>query len=220
MRKNPKQFIVPFVLLDIVDQSPRCVGCIGRMHFAAGQAPYEERIDCAGKQFAAFGALAGAFHFVEQPCDFCAGEIRVEQQPRLAAEFLFQSGFLQFFAEGRRAPVLPYNRVVDGLAGSLIPDHDGFALVGDADRSDVRRGATGFLYGGLARRDDGCPDLFRIVLDPTGGRIILSELLLGESPGRLLPVKQNCARRGCALIKGKDKVRHRSPVLEGGMAGA
>ena len=48
----------------------------------------------------------------------------------------------QIGADFRRAPVLPDNGLVDGLAGLALPHHRGFALVGDADGSGYSLGAV------------------------------------------------------------------------------
>ena len=96
-----QQLGVPVVRHDVVDQRARGVGRIGDMRLAAGQPPDQEAVDGAGQQLAALGALARAFHIVEQPGDLGAGKIRVEQQPGLLREFLLQPLLLQLL---RKAP--------------------------------------------------------------------------------------------------------------------
>ena len=130
------------VALDVVDQRARGIGGVGRVHLAAGQPPDQEAVDRAGEKLAALGALARAFHIVEQPGDLGAGKIGVEQQAGLFREFLLQPLLLQLLAERRGAAVLPDDGVVDRLAGRLVPDDDGLALVGDADRRDVGRACS------------------------------------------------------------------------------
>ena len=69
-----------------------------------------------------FSAAARApFDVVEQPGDLAGGKIWIEQQSGLAGNFALVTGTPQRFAIFGRAPILPYNRVVDGLAGLRDP---------------------------------------------------------------------------------------------------
>ena len=43
---------------------------------------------------------------------------------------------LELLTAGSSSAVLPDDRLVARHAGSLVPQHDGLALIGDADRSD------------------------------------------------------------------------------------
>ena len=76
------------------------------------------------------------------------------------------------------AGVLPDDGVADGLAGVAVPDHGGFALVGDADGGEI----AGAEVLGLHRFADdllrAAPDLGGIVLDPAGPGINLRVLPL------------------------------------------
>ena len=100
--------------------------------------PDEEAVDGAEGEFAPFGALPGAVHVVEDPGGFGAREIGVQLESGGGSDAAGFSRMAQFITDGGGTPVLPDDRVVDGLAGGAVPDHGGLALVGDANRSDVR----------------------------------------------------------------------------------
>jgi len=66
---------------------------------------------------------------------------------------------------------------VSWLARSLVPQHDGLALVGDPDGSD------GLSVGGrqlCQGANNGIPDLVCVVLNPTRFRKVLGELAIRE----------------------------------------
>ena len=199
---------------DVVDQRARGVGRIGDVRLAAGQPPDQETVDGAGQQLAAFGALARAFHIVEQPGDLGAGKIGIEQQPGLLREFLLQPLLLQFLAKCRGSPVLPDDGVVDRLAGRLVPDDDGLALVGDADRRDVASVEPGRLQRLAAGRNDALPDLFGIVLDPSRRRVMLREFLLAGGDDLHRAVEHDGAARCRALVDRQNETAHVSLIVD------
>ena len=110
----------------------------------------------------------------------------------------------QFFTIPRGATILPDNGRRNRLAGLPIPDDSGFALVGDADRTDraARRAVFCAPYGDGFRRDVALagPDFCGIVLDPACVREILFEFTLGA--GKCCPtfVKNDGARTGRPLV--------------------
>ena len=170
---------VPFTRADIVKQRARGIGGICRVNFAAGEPPNEEAVDGAEAQFALFSAGAGTFHIVQEPFDLGAGEIGIEPQSRAAIDLGFIALGAQICAKRLGAAVLPDDGAVDGLAGFAIPDHGGFALVGDANADNRFRLDAGLFDGGLGGGEDGFPDVFRVMLDMTGGGEVLLEFLLG-----------------------------------------
>ena len=133
-----QQLGVPLVLLDVVDQRARGVGRVGGMHLAAGQPPDQETVDRAGQQFAASRrACARLSHCRAARRSWCRRNRDRAAARSFCVNFFSRPCLLQLLAERRGAPVLPDDGVVDRLAGRLVPDDDGFALVGDADRRDV-----------------------------------------------------------------------------------
>ena len=137
---------------------------------------------------------ARALHVVEQPGDLGGREVGVEQQPGLGRDHRLVPGPLQVAARLRRAPVLPDDGAMDGLARAPVPDDAGLALVGDADGGDVagpELGGGERLPGRLHRR---APDVLRVVLHPARGRIVLGELALRRAPGWPDPAPNTMAR--------------------------
>ena len=91
------------------------------------------------------------------------------------------------------APVLPDDGARDGFAAFSVPDHGGFALVGDADGGDfVFVGADfrqRFVHDGELRAPDG----FGVVLDPAGLREVLGEVFLRDVDDVACAVKDDGA---------------------------
>ncbi|KFF36021.1 hypothetical protein G039_0306770 [Pseudomonas aeruginosa VRFPA01] len=103
------------------------------MGAATGQAPEQEAVDGAEAQLAAFGALAGTGHVVEDPAQLGGGEIRIDQQPGARTDVRLVAGGLEFGAVVGGTAVLPDDGRVDQVAAGGVPDQRGLALVGDTD---------------------------------------------------------------------------------------
>eukprot|EP00962_Isochrysis_galbana_P040616 scaffold14744_cov91-Isochrysis_galbana.AAC.1 len=100
--------------------------------------------------------------------------------------------------------VQPYHRVVQGLAGVLVPDDGRLALVGDPDRNHVqgRIALVGQLgHGGVDALDRVVENLERVVLAPPVPRVELLVLHLVRRNGARMLVEQDEARRGGALVE-------------------
>ena len=104
---------------------------------------------------------------------------------------------LELLAAGGGAAVLPDDRLVARHAGARIPQHDGLALIGDADRGDglIERGRE---LG--ERAENRLPDLFSVVLDPTRLREVLGEFPIGETERRAGLVDGERAHTGGAGV--------------------
>ncbi len=200
---QPQQFLIPLLPMNVEQQRARGVRHVGRMHAAARQAPQQEAIDGAEGQLAPLGTSASAGNMVEQPSDFRAGEIRIEQQPGALPHQLLGAVSFQPGANLRGAPVLPDDGPMNRRSAGAVPDHGGLALVGDADGGDVACAQAG-LGNGLARRRQGvAPDIFRIVLHPACGGIVLRKFALcGRHLARLV-VEHDAARGGRPLVDGE-----------------
>src|SRR5204863_5823335 len=170
------------------------------MHAPARQPPQGKAVDGAEGQLTALGACARARHMVEQPGDLGAGEVRVEQQPRLAANQGLGARGLEGRTRLRRAPVLPHDGAMDRLAAGALPDDRRLALVGDAERRDAGDAAGGALDDLASRRERVAPAVLRIVLDPSGSGIVLLELATRDGDRTCLCVKYDGPRRGGPLI--------------------
>ena len=157
---------------------------------------------CAG-----IGERARAGDIVEQPGDLGGGEIGIEQQTGLGRDRRLVPRPFQRPAHIGRAPVLPDDGAVDGLASAPVPDDAGLALVGDADGGDV---AGRELGGGksLSRRlHRRAPDVLRVVLDPARGRVVLGELALPRSERAQVRSEYDGAARRGALIDRQNRPR-------------
>ena len=171
------------------------------MHLAMGQLPHQPAVHRAKGQLAALGRVAGAGHMVQHPLQLGAGEVGVYQQ----ASFGLDGGGVALFAQlrtgGLGAPVLPHDGVVHGLARLAVPQHRGFALVGDA------HGAHGARCNArLGQRLAGCgelgaPDLQRVVLHPAGLGVDLRQLPLRLRHDVAAFVKNDAAGAGGALVE-------------------
>jgi hypothetical protein len=80
----------------------------------------------------------------------------------------------ELVASGRRPTILPNDGPAVWLSGLSVPGHDGFTLVGDADRGNI---VVTDLSDHVAQRcPHDIPDLAGIVFDPTGLWEVLGEL--------------------------------------------
>ena len=193
--------------MNVVEAGAAGVGGVSDMHPAACQPPDQKAVDGAETQFAGGGAIARAVHLVENPGQFRRGEIGVEKKAGLFRHHGFLAGILHHRADIGRAPVLPDDGIMDRLAGGAVPDHGGFALVGDADGDRQAAARTCLRHHGGCYINRGLPDIFRIMLDPAVGREMLRELggLLRQNGAGL--VEQDGARTCGALVDGDDETK-------------
>src|SRR5688572_6436127 len=110
---------------------------------AVGEVPDEPGVDGAKGEFALLSTLARAGNVVEQPAEFAAGEVGIDDEPGALLDILRVTGGREFVAGAGGAAILPDDGVVDRLTGFAIPQHGGLALVGDADGGEV----VGFQSG-------------------------------------------------------------------------
>src|SRR5690606_26752267 len=97
----------------------------------------------------------------------------------------------------------PDDGLVQGLSGLPVPQHCGFALIGDANRVYILR-----TQSGLLNRLSGSPKLcvqnfLRIVFYPVGARIVLLGFLLRLGQNAAVCCHNKAARAGGSLIKSK-----------------
>ena len=129
-----------------------------------------------------------------------AGEIGVDDQAGTLAEQFAVAGGHQRLAHRRGAPVLPNQRTADRLAGGAVPQHGGFALVGDADGMELAGGDAGVVQHLMRHGELRLPDLVGIVLDMAGVWIILAEFPLGQPHHVAEMVEQDGARTAGATV--------------------
>ncbi len=175
------------------------------MHFAAGQPPQQIAIDGAEHQLPALGTLARAWDVVEDPRDFGAGEIGIDDQAGSGRYHRLMALGLQAGADIGGAAVLPDDGAMHRLAGGAVPHDSGLALVGDADRGDVFRGEAGLLDRLAADRCRRGPDILRLMLDPARRGKMLRKFLLRRCGDGNVASKHDGARGCGALIDGQHK---------------
>ena len=208
-----QDFIIPLQRVDVEEHCAGGVGIVGDMYLAARQLPDEPRFDRAEQQLAALRTLACAGDVFKQPVYLRAGEIGIDDKAGLGPEAVRQALGLEAVAVFTCAAALPDNGVVDGFACDLIPDNGGFALVGDADGSDVGGSCTDLLHGldGYAKL---CrPDLICIVFDPAGLRKVLGEFALRDAAHFAALVEENAAIGSRAGVQGHNVFCHEYVLL-------
>ena len=105
-----------------------------------GELEQQPAVDGAEGQLAALGALARAWHVVEQPGEFGRRKIRIEQQAGARGDLVFEPGGAQRLAGSGGAPVLPDDGGRDGRRRSRDPKARWFrAGCVMPDRGDVAR---------------------------------------------------------------------------------
>ena len=152
---------------------------VGDVYASASQFPQQPGINGAKREAAGFRELAGFRDVFENPGNFAAGKVRVDQQAGALLDQILVALRLELLAKRGGAAILPDNGIADGLAGRTVPDNGSFALVGDADGGHVARLRFGFGQSLQSNRNLGCRDLLGIVLDPSGLGKDLGELALG-----------------------------------------
>ncbi len=175
------------------------------MDLAAGQPPQQIAIDGAEHQLAALGAFARAGDVIEDPCDFRAREIRIDDQAGLGRDHGLVAFALQPGADVGGAAVLPDDGAVHRLSGRAVPHDRGLALVGDADRGDIFGGKTRLLQRLAADRNGRGPDILRLMLDPARRRKMLRKFLLRRGCDGNVAAEHDGARGCGALIDGQHK---------------
>ena len=113
----------------------------------AREIPYQPSISIAEKKLAPFSLFTRSGNIVEYPANFCAGKIRVNQQPGYVLDFslalfiLTPAGFFEpFRAKILRPCALPHYSVVYRLACGFVPDYCSLALICDS--------YSGYFIGG------------------------------------------------------------------------
>ena len=197
-----QQFLVPLQRVNVEQHGAGGVGHVGDMDFAAGELPDQPAVYGAEAQFAGLGLFAGAGHVVQDPFDLGAREVGVNDETRLFANLVYQAAALELVAEGRCAPVLPYDGIVHGGARFGVPYNGGFPLVGNADGCDVLA-VDANLGDGLGNDGGlGRPDFHRVVLYPARLREVLGEFLLGHGTDVSVVVEDDGSGGTGSLIQG------------------
>ena len=179
-----EQVIRPFEASQVEQHGARGVAVVGDVVAAAGESPDQEAVDRAGPESARRQQLRCSRPVGEEPFDLGGAEVRVETQARPGFDGRSESRSLQLGAAIRRPAALPHDGVPQGGAGLCVPQEYGLPLVGDADGGQIRGFQTCLLESEPAGAELSPPYIFRIVLHPSGLRVVLGEFFLCGSRGR------------------------------------
>ena len=171
------------------------------MYLAAGEVPNQPSVHGAEEQIALFGLRPRAGNVVQNPLDFGAGEVGINEQTGFIPDISGHAVCGQLITNGCGAAALPDNGVVNGLSGVLIPNNGGFPLVGDADAGNVCGRQTAFFVGLLQCVKLGVQNHHGVMLHPTGFRVNLGEGVLRQSDDIAVSVKNNGAGTGGSLVQ-------------------
>ena len=164
--------------MDIEHHSSGSIGHVGHVHLAACESPEQVAVHCPEKQSPFSGKLPCIRHIVQNPLELGPGEIGVGQQSGAATYELVITLLRKSAAILRSPAVLPYDCIIDRLAGFRIPDKSGFPLVGNPDRSNVL--SPDLPHNLLHYIALGLPQFFGIVLHPSVLGEMLGEFLLAN----------------------------------------
>lgn len=130
----------------------------------------EPGVDSAKGQVTGLVALLDLGDVLEEPEQLAGRGVGGKRQTAAAGELLGAQAALQAADELLGTCVGPDNAIVQGLAGVLVPDNGGLALVGDADGGNLAAGVALLLKGGDGAVDallDRADELLGVMLVPT-----------------------------------------------------
>ena len=185
-----------------------CVRIVRYMHGSFCQIPNQPCINRSEQQFSCFRSRSDSFHIIENPGNFTRRKISVRNQSCFLPNHLFIPLRLQRINHFRRAPALPYNRMINRFSCFLIPDDCRFALIRNPDSRNVLRGHTDIRH----RLRHNChlrrPDFPRVMLHPTRLRIDLRKFFLCHAANRAFFIEKNTSRTCRSLVKRHDIFLH------------
>ena len=161
-----KDFIVPLKFVNIVQHRAGRIAVVGNVHLALGKVPHEPCVDVAKEELALFRLCPRTGYIFQNPADFCAGKIGVNDEAGFFLDFFVKALCFKGVAVLGGTAALPNDGIVHRLAGIFFPHNRRLTLVGDADCGNIFRvhAGAGFCLGKnaeLAR-----PDFYRVMLDP------------------------------------------------------
>ncbi len=131
-----EQHVVPIQRREVHQLRAAGVGDVRQVQ--TGEVPQQPTVDRAEREVACLRASARIGHVVEQPAQFQRAEVAGKRQAGLRAKPVLAAGARVLRHQRIHARVLPDDRVVHRRAGGAVPQQRGLALVGDADRGEVR----------------------------------------------------------------------------------
>ena len=173
-----QQLRVPLQRMDVEQQRARGIARIGHVPLAASEFPDQPAVHGAEGQLALFSPHPCAGHMVQQPLQLGRRKVRVQHQPGLFLDHGCVPLGAQLVTASGGAPVLPDNSVGHRFTRLAVPQHRGFALVGNAYGVNRTRRAVGLAEHLQRYRVLRTPDLASIVFHPTRVRENLPEFPL------------------------------------------
>ena len=159
------------------------------MNLSAGQIPDEPSVNGSEKQIAAFCECLRFGDILQNPADFCCGEIGINQKPCFFADFFGVALLLQRITIGCGSSALPDNGIINRLSWLLIPDNCCLPLIGNADGCNILRRHTGLIHSLRHHTLNTLPDFHRIMFHPPRIRKNLSKLFLRHADNSASMVK-------------------------------
>ena len=171
------------------------------MNLPAAEIPDQPAVHGSEAQLPLFRPPAGIRNVVQDPGKLGSRKVRIGNQTGFFMQHRFQPTALQFFAPVGRPAALPDDCRADRFACCTVPNHHGFALVGDPDGCDFG-GADACtqqsLYSNSHLR---CQNFGCVLFDPAVSRIALTEFTVDLREHVPVPVKNDAAGTGGSLIE-------------------
>ena len=168
----------------------------------AGQLERQPTVDRPDHQ--SLAGIADGRDMVEHPADLARREIGIDDQSGRRGHRRLMPARNQLGAGVGGAPVLPYDRRGEWLAGRTVPSYDCFALVGDADRGNIP-GAAGSRHhlasAGQRRR----PDRAGILFYPAGSGMARFDRPLRTAMDAPVDAEQQRPGRSRPFVENEDQ---------------
>ena len=168
------------------------------MHGTVGEFPDEPAVDRAGGELVVANARRGDA-VLKHPLEFRRGKIRIGDESRRGVDRLGARRERETPRGG--APVLPDDRAADGHTGGAVPEYDGLALVGDAER---RRNQPTLCDRFARRVECAGKDFVGVVLDLAGLRKVLRDLAVAAAGYAAVGRDDHAGRAGGAFVDCKN----------------
>ena len=178
------------------------------MNFSAAELPDQPGFHGAEQKLPIFCQFPCPGDVFQNPADFGAGEVGVDDQTGFLPDGIHQSLLGETVAVFGGSAALPHNGIADGTACGFVPDDGGLPLVGDADGGDIRSRGADVGHGLPGYLQLGGEDLVGVMLHPAGLGENLGKFLLGNAANLSGVVEQDAAVGGGAGIQRHDILGH------------
>ena len=151
------------------------------MYLTACQVPDEPCVDGTEKQVAAVSQFFCFGYILQDPSDFCAGEISIDEEACFFSDLFCPACFFQGVAVRGSSSALPDDGIMYGSAVAFVPQDGCFSLVCDTDSGDIFSGDMQFFDCRTGNFQLCVPDFHGVMFYPAAFGIILFEFLLGSA---------------------------------------